>query len=200
MAEQVPNLVTAFGNILTAQNTFSTQFLSRWTKLWSDVNAAFKSETNELNQTATDSVSRIKSAFDFDWKLPRLKLPHISVSYTSAPSVLSRFFGVYSIPHLSVNWYANGGFPDAGQLFIANDSGPEMVGSIGGKAAVANNDQIVEAIAQGVFRAVTEALNGNSGNRKQEIVVYLDGKAMARRLYPYNQEVSREHGGSLITG
>lgn len=200
MAEQVPNLVTAFGNILTAQNTFSTQFLSRWTKLWSDVNAAFKSETNELNQTATDSVSRIKSAFDFDWKLPRLKLPHISVSYTSAPSVLSRFFGVYSIPHLSVNWYANGGFPDAGQLFIANESGPEMVGSIGGKAAVANNDQIVEAIAQGVFRAVTEALNGNSGNRKQEIVVYLDGKAMARRLYPYNQEVSREHGGSLITG
>lgn len=200
MAEQVPNLVTAFGNILTAQNTFSTQFLSRWTKLWSDVNAAFKSETNELNQTATDSVSRIKSAFDFDWKLPRLKLPHISVSYTSAPSVLSRFFGVYSIPHLSVNWYANGGFPDAGQLFIANESGPEMVGSIGGKAAVANNDQIVEAIAQGVFRAVTEALSGNSGNRKQEIVVYLDGKAMARRLYPYNQEVSREHGGSLITG
>lgn len=200
MAEQVPNLVTAFGNILTAQNTFSTQFLSRWTKLWSDVNAAFKSETNELNQTVTDSASRIKSAFDFDWKLPRLKLPHISVSYTSAPSVLSRFFGVYSIPHLSVNWYANGGFPDAGQLFIANDSGPEMVGSIGGKAAVANNDQIVEAIAQGVFRAVTEALNGNSGNRKQEIVIYLDGKAMARRLYPYNQEVSREHGGSLITG
>lgn len=200
MAEQVPNLVTAFGNILTAQNTFSTQFLSRWTKLWSDVNAAFKSETNELNQIATDSASRIKSAFDFDWKLPRLKLPHISVSYTSAPSVLSRFFGVYSIPHLSVNWYANGGFPDAGQLFIANESGPEMVGSIGGKAAVANNDQIVEAIAQGVFRAVTEALNGNSGNRKQEIVIYLDGKAMARRLYPYNQEVSREHGGSLITG
>ena len=157
-------------------------------------------KTSDLQRVLDETVSRIKSAFDFDWKLPRLKLPHISVSYTSAPSVLSRFFGVYSIPHLSVNWYANGGFPDAGQLFIANESGPEMVGSIGGKAAVANNDQIVEAIAQGVFRAVTEALNGNSGNRKQEIVIYLDGKAMARRLYPYNQEVSREHGGSLITG
>lgn len=157
-------------------------------------------KTSDLQRVLDETVSRIKSAFDFDWKLPRLKLPHISVSYTSAPSALSRFFGVYSIPHLSVNWYANGGFPDAGQLFIANDSGPEMVGSIGGKAAVANNNQIVEAIAQGVFRAVTEALNGNSGNRKQEIVIYLDGKAMARRLYPYNQEVSREHGGSLITG
>lgn len=157
-------------------------------------------KTSDLQRVLDETVSRIKSAFDFDWHLPSLKLPHISVSYSDAPWALARFFGIYSIPHLSVDWYANGGFPDAGQLFIANEAGPEMVGSIGGKTAVANNDQIVEAIAQGVFRAVTEAMNGNSGNRKQEVVIYLDGKAMARRLYPYNQEVAREHGGSLITG
>lgn len=204
-------LSTAWNSIKTTASSVwssvSTTVSNTWTtiktnasKFMSNLLDTFKTKFEKLKQTVTDTISRIKSAFDFDWHLPSLKLPHISVSYTSAPSVLSRFFGVYSIPHLSVNWYANGGFPDAGQLFIANESGPEMVGSIGGKAAVANNDQIVEAIAQGVFRAVTEALNGNSGNRKQEIVVYLDGKAMARRLYPYNQEVSREHGGSLITG
>lgn len=157
-------------------------------------------KTSDLQRVLDETVSRIKSAFNFDWHLPDLKLPHISVSYSDAPWALARFFGIYSIPHLSVDWYANGGFPDAGQLFIANEAGPEMVGSIGGKTAVANNDQIVEAIAQGVFRAVTEAMNGNSGNRKQEVVIYLDGKAMARRLYPYNQEVAREHGGSFITG
>lgn len=157
-------------------------------------------KTSDLQMVLDETVSRIKSAFNFDWHLPSLKLPHISVTYSDAPWALARFFGIYSIPHLSVDWYANGGFPDAGQLFIANEAGPEMVGSIGGKTAVANNDQIVEAIAQGVFRAVTEAMNGNSGNRKQEVVIYLDGKAMARRLYPYNQEVAREHGGSFITG
>lgn len=185
----------------------STAISNKWSiikadasKFMSNLLDTFKTKFEKLKQTITDAISRIKSAFDFDWHLPSLELPHISVTYSDAPWALARFFGIYSIPHLSVNWYANGGFPDAGQLFIANEAGPEMVGSIGGKAAVANNDQIVEAIAQGVFRAVTEALNGNSGNRKQEIVVYLDGKAMARRLYPYNQEVSREHGGSLITG
>lgn len=157
-------------------------------------------KTSDLQRVLDETVSRIKSAFNFDWHLPSLELPHISVTYSDAPWALARFFGIYSIPHLSVDWYANGGFPDAGQLFIANEAGPEMVGSIGGKTAVANNDQIVEAIAQGVFRAVTEAMNGNSGNRKQEVVIYLDGKAMARRLYPYNQEVAREHGGSFITG
>lgn len=46
--------------------------------------------------------------------------------------------------------FANGGFPDAGQLFIAREAGAEMVGSLGGHTAVANNDQIVEGIREGV--------------------------------------------------
>lgn len=204
-------LSTAWNSIKTTASSVwssvSTTVSNTWTtiktnasKFMSNLLDTFKTKFEKLKQTVTDAISRIKSTFNFDWHLPDLKLPHISVSYSDAPWALARFFGIYSIPHLSVDWYANGGFPDAGQLFIANEAGPEMVGSIGGKTAVANNDQIVEAIAQGVFRAVTEAMNGNSGNRKQEVVIYLDGKAMARRLYPYNQEVAREHGGSFITG
>lgn len=204
-------LSTAWNSIKTTASSVwssvSTTVSNTWTtiktnasKFMSNLLDTFKTKFDKLKQTITDAISRIKSAFNFDWHLPSLELPHISVTYSDAPWALARFFGIYSIPHLSVDWYANGGFPDAGQLFIANEAGPEMVGSIGGKTAVANNDQIVEAIAQGVFRAVTEAMNGNSGNRKQEVVIYLDGKAMARRLYPYNQEVAREHGGSFITG
>lgn len=204
-------LSTAWNSIKTTASSVwssvSTTVSNTWTtiktnasKFMSNLLDTFKTKFEKLKQTITDAISRIKSAFNFDWHLPDLELPHISVTYSDAPWALARFFGIYRIPHLSVDWYANGGFPDAGQLFIANEAGPEMVGSIGGKTAVANNDQIVEAIAQGVFRAVTEAMNGNSGNRKQEVVIYLDGKAMARRLYPYNQEVAREHGGSFITG
>lgn len=50
--------------------------------------------------------------------------------------------------------FASGGFPDAGQLFIAREAGAEMVGSLGGHAAVANNDQIVEGIREGVEAAM----------------------------------------------
>ena len=46
--------------------------------------------------------------------------------------------------------FANGGFPDMGDLFIANENGAEMVGQIGKRTAVANNDQIVESIQAGV--------------------------------------------------
>ena len=41
-----------------------------------------------------------------------------------------------------------------GELFVANESGPEFIGSIGGRTAVANNDQIVDGIAAGVATAM----------------------------------------------
>ena len=49
--------------------------------------------------------------------------------------------------------YAEGGFVDAGQMFIANEAGPELVGRIGRRTAVANGDQIVESVAFGVSEA-----------------------------------------------
>ena len=52
--------------------------------------------------------------------------------------------------------FADGGFPDDGQLFLARESGPEFVGSVGGHTAVANNDQIVEGIREGVESAMAK--------------------------------------------
>ena len=52
--------------------------------------------------------------------------------------------------------FAQGGFPEEGQLFIAREAGPELVGSMNGKTAVANNDQIVAGITSGVKAAQSE--------------------------------------------
>ncbi len=52
--------------------------------------------------------------------------------------------------------FADGGFPDDGQLFLARESGPEFVGSMGGHTTVANNDQIVEGIREGVESAMAK--------------------------------------------
>ena len=69
---------------------------------------------------------------------------------------------------------ASGGFVDEGQLFIAREAGAEMVGTIGGHTAVANNDQIVEGIRQGVFEAVMAA--NSNGNNNVDVRVYLDSR------------------------
>lgn len=58
-----------------------------------------------------------------------------------------------------VKGHASGGFPRSGSLFVANEDGsPEMVGSWGGKAAVANNMQITEGITRAVQSGLRSAI------------------------------------------
>lgn len=63
----------------------------------------------------------------------------------------------YIKKQLNIKVYASGGFPDSGQMFIAREAGPELVGSIGNRTAVANNDQIVDAISAAVYQAIIQA-------------------------------------------
>lgn len=86
--------------------------------------------------------------------------------------------------------YATGGFPPTGQLFVSRESGPELVGTMGSRTAVANNDQIVSGISQGVFEAVTAAMGGN-GQSNQPIIINLDGKEIARTTTKYQNQMAR---------
>ena len=70
---------------------------------------------------------------------------------------------------------ASGGVFDEGQMFIAREAGPELVGTIGGNTAVMNNDQIVSSVSAGVARAVA-AVMGSGGSGK-EVHLYLEGDA-----------------------
>ena len=100
---------------------------------------------------------------------------------------ISPFSGVREINVPQIPLLANGGFVDAGQLFIAREAGAELVGSIGNKAAVANNDQIVEAVSAGVYRAVSEAM-GNSqrgSDRPQVVEAKVNGKTLFEVIVDY---------------
>ena len=60
---------------------------------------------------------------------------------------------------ISIPGFATGGFPERGELFMARENGlTEMVGSIGTRSAVANNDQIVAGISSGVRSAVADVV------------------------------------------
>lgn len=90
-----------------------------------------------------------------------------------------------SIPRIPQ--FAQGGFPQMGGLFIANESGPEMVGKIGNRTAVANNDQIVQAVSTGVYNAVMAAMGGQSGgNQTVKIVLEVDGDKMSEKVVKWH--------------
>lgn len=87
----------------------------------------------------------------------------------------------YAIPYTK---HAAGGFVSDGQLFLARESGPEMVGQIGGQTAVANNGQIVQAVSAGVAKAVANVLTSYQGGESDggELAIYLDGEQVYRGL------------------
>lgn len=70
--------------------------------------------------------------------------------------------------------FASGGFPDEGQLFMAREAGPEMVGTVGGRTAVATNNDIVAAVSAGVANAVSSAMGNRDGS--VNVKVYLDSR------------------------
>ena len=93
--------------------------------------------------------------------------------------------------------FAQGGFPDFGEMFIARESGPEMVGTIGNQTAVANNDQIVAAIEAAVYRALSQLRGTTSTTVNATLEV--DGEAMARKTFTvHNDEVLRTGASPLL--
>lgn len=74
------------------------------------------------------------------------------------PSIGGKKFGfnISSISEVKIPRLATGGFPETGQMFIAREAGPEMVGTIGNKSAVVNNEQIIAGISEGVSDANSE--------------------------------------------
>ena len=125
-----------------------------------------------------DAVKAIKNNFTMP-SLPKIKL---DVTWDTNVGPLKKAvyeaLGLSGWPNLKWTAYATGGFPKMGEAFIAREAGPELVGRIGNRSAVANNDQIITAVSQGVYSAVVSAMSetqGNSGGT-QPVVVYLDGK------------------------
>lgn len=100
---------------------------------------------------------------------------------------------------LNVQAYATGGFPDEGQIFIARERGAEMVGSIGSRTAVANNDQIVDGITYGVRTANEDVVTAIYAVAQQIISEMRQsdnssGFDMDRYLDNYNKRKARAYG------
>ena len=84
-----------------------------------------------------------------------------------------------------------------GEMFIAREEGPELVGSIGRKTAVANNDQIIDGIYNGVYRAMMAANNGkNGGNVTVNATFEMDGEVVGRKVIKYHNGVVMQTGES----
>lgn len=91
-----------------------------------------------------------------------------SASFPTLKGTVSTYGGTTS---MSFSAYASGGYPTTGELFVANEAGPELVGTIGNRSAVVNNDQIVDSVSKGVYQAVSSAMSQSGGDKVVEAKV-----------------------------
>ena len=169
---------------------------------WNWIPDKIRETLKKTTKNVTDWWSDLKRNIDQKWEnfktwwgnlsLPKFKvpMPHFKVS----GSLGWTWDGGLQTPSISVDWYKNGGFPDAGQLFIANEAGPEMVGTMGGRTAVANNEQIVTGIREGVYDAMMSAMQ--SGSFKAD--VYIDGKRVTDTVVSNINSQTRRTGSSPL--
>lgn len=106
---------------------------------------------------------------------------------------------ITKITQLSIPRLADGGIVGEGQMFIAREAGPELVGSIGRKTAVANNDQIVSGIEAGVYRAMVAANSGsNGGTQTIRIINEIDGDVVGEKVIKYHNGKVMQTGVSPL--
>jgi hypothetical protein len=127
------------------------------------INAVFTSIENKINKF----IKLLNGAIGTINKIP-------GVSITKVKEI--------SIPRL-----ASGGIVNEGQMFIAREAGPELVGSIGNKTAVANNDQIITGIESGVYRAMMAAnATKQGGSQTIHIITEIDGDVVGEKVIKYH--------------
>lgn len=97
------------------------------------------------------------------------------------------------ISSLGIFGYADGGFPDYGDLFIANERGPELVGTIGNRTAVANSSSIETAIYNAVRSAMSDSAGGQSADI--HVTVDIDGDTVGETVARYNAVRNRRLNG-----
>ena len=130
-------------NITGPINTAKSTVLS----VFEGIKSGISSKINGARDVVKNAISTIKNAMNFNWKLPNLKLPHISIdgSFSLNPP---------SVPHFSIAWRAKGAVFDQPTI-IPTRLGWQGVGEAGPEAVApitVLQTYVEEAVERGIAR------------------------------------------------
>lgn len=183
ISQKVENAKSAvssgFDNIKSKMESAIESAKSSITSKFDTIKSKITSAINGARDAVQSAVNKIKSIMNFSWSLPKLKLPHISIS--------GRFsINPPSAPKFSISWYKMGGVFDSPHLF---GYGNGMLGGLGEDGAEAvvpleKNTKWLDIIA--------DKLNGKSSNAR--IVLQVDGKTFGEIAVDSINDLTRMRG------
>ena len=177
--KSVGKIIASVKNIFSGLINFVTGvFTKDWKQAWSGAVQAFRGVFSgigtilktPLNVALANMESFINKIID-GWNKLKREINKLSISVPDWLGGGKVGFNLSMSSKISLPRLAEGGMVNTGQMFIAREAGPEMVGSIGNRTAVANNDQIVESVSRGVYQAVVSAMGSSRGDQVVEAKV-----------------------------
>lgn len=129
-------LTAAQQTVSSVTSTIQSVASSAWSavsstasSLWGTVQSTIGSKINAAKNVVSNAINAIKGFFNFSWSLPKLKLPHISISgsFSLTPP---------SVPHFGIEWYAEGGILTQPTIFGASGNNLLAGGEAGAEAVV----------------------------------------------------------------
>ncbi|WP_035796538.1 phage tail tape measure protein [Butyrivibrio sp. MB2005] len=146
----------------------------------SGIKDSFRSRMSQAADAVRSAIDRIRGYFNFSWSLPKLKLPHFSISgsFSLDPP---------SVPSISVDWYKNGGILNGPTIF-GMQNGRLLGGGEAGKEAVAP----IETLKSYIADAVADGMRGQDGQivsllqviANKDTSVYLDSGELVGGIAP----------------
>ena len=127
------------------------------------IKSAFSSKLEAARSVVSSTIEKIKGVFNFSWKLPDLKLPHISVNGGQAPYGIG---GKGSLPSFSIQWYKEGGILNGATIFGAM-GGNLLGGGEAGAEAVLPLSELWKQMTE-IVKGVVKGENEESGDTVQQ--------------------------------
>ena len=172
--------------VITVLSYIRSFFSNAWNSIRSVTSSAWNSIKNAIvrpiesaRDAVRNAIDKIKGFMDFDWSLPHLKLPHISVSGSANP--LDWLKG--SVPHFSVDWYKTGGIFNSPSIIGVGEAGSEAVLPLDAFYSYMDRavNRIIAASSGGDNAAVIyEAVK--AGMQDADIGISLNGREFGRTL------------------
>ena len=177
------NATNKFQEIKTNVTNKINETKTNVTAKFEEIKKGITDKINSAKEAVKKAIDAIKGFFKFEWSLPQIKIPHFGIEWDTQGAVAKAFqkIGLQGLPKLKVDWFAEGGFPTKGDLFVANEAGAEWVGSMNGRTAVANQDQISTGIRQAAYEGMKQAL-AESDFGGVNVYNYLDSKDIASKM------------------
>lgn len=159
---------TAFTSVRTTISSIFSGILSTATSVWNSIKSAITTPIENAKNAVKSAIDRIKGFFNFSWSLPRLKLPHLSISggFSISPP---------SVPHFSISWYKkamrNGMILDSPTIFGLKGNTLLGAGEAGSETVVGTNS-LMSMIQTAVGQAgtiINMTINATEGQDVKEL-------------------------------